>query len=155
MFWVCQLSPAWYNIECSQCLNLTAINFNWSTWPWSIVQWGISSTKLCKALLTRSIRHGLFSTRCTNHFLHFSCVFTFLEIKCQKHCISSSIFNIKMATQKFTNFDKFFKKCTLIWQLWQYDLTELFWIKLRQLREPSYGKNQTNFLANPIYNCRS
>ena len=26
----------------------------------------------------------------------------------------SSIFNLKMATQKFTNFDKFFKKCTLI-----------------------------------------
>ena len=42
-------------------------------------------------------------------FLHFSYVFTFLEII--KHnmlkMLFSSIFNIKMVTQKFTNFDKF------------------------------------------------
>ena len=29
-----------------------------------------------------------------------------------KCCLISSIFTIKMATQKFTNFAKFFKKCT-------------------------------------------
>ena len=28
----------------------------------------------------------------------------------RKYCVFSSIFNIKAATQKFTNFDKFFKK---------------------------------------------
>ena len=62
------------------CFDLIAINFNWSSWPWSIVQWGISSTKLRKSLLTCLIGHSTFSTHCTNLFLRFSCVFTFLEI---------------------------------------------------------------------------
>ena len=48
---------------------------------------------------------------------------------CQKCYLFSSIFNIKMATQKFTNFDKFLK-CILIWQLPQYNLTKLFQMKL-------------------------
>ena len=63
-------------------------------------------------------------------FLRLSCIFTFLGIICQKCCVSSSIFNINMAAQKFTNFDKFFK-CTLIWQLSQYNLTKLFQMKLK------------------------
>ena len=83
-------------IVLNYCLNMIAINFNWSTQPWSfdlvcpIVQWEISSTKLRKPLLTRSISHSTFSTRCTS-LVNFRCIF-------------SSIFNIKMATQKFTNF---------------------------------------------------
>ena len=47
--------------------------------------------------------------------LHFSRSFTLLEtIKRDmlKHCVSS-IFSVKEATQKFTNFDVFFK-CLLI-----------------------------------------
>ena len=32
---------------------------------------------------------------------------------------------------KFTNFDVFFFKCTRIWQLSQYNLTKLFWMKLK------------------------
>ena len=50
----------------------------------------------------------------------FSWVFTFLEIikhNIPKMLLFSSILNIKMASQKFTNFDKSFLKCTLIWQL--------------------------------------
>ena len=42
-------------------------------------------------------------------FLHLSCVFTFLEIikhNMPKMLLFSSIFNIKMATQKVTKFDK-------------------------------------------------
>ena len=47
----------------------------------------------------------------TNPVFHCSCVFTIVEII--KHdmlnmLLFSSIFNIKMATQKFTSFDKFF-----------------------------------------------
>ena len=62
----------------------------------------------------------------TNHFWHiwsvtapspysrqifFRCVFTFLKIikhNIPKCCLLPSIFNIKMPTQKFTNFDKLF-----------------------------------------------
>ena len=71
---ICQLSPMWYNIDCSQCLDFIAINFNWSTWPWSIVQWNISSTKLHKPLLIHSNHHSTFSIYCTFFFvfqLHF------------------------------------------------------------------------------------
>ena len=64
IFWVCRLSPTWYNVDCSQCLDFIAIN-NWSTRPWSIVQQEISSTKLHKPLLTRSISHSTFSIHCT------------------------------------------------------------------------------------------
>ena len=49
----------------------------------------------------------------TNPFLCFSYVFSFLEIiklLCfyAKMLLFSSIFNLNMGTQKFTNFDKFF-----------------------------------------------
>ena len=65
------------------------------------------------------------------HTLHkplcFSCVLNFLEIiKRNMLKMFSSTFNIKMATHKFINFDKFFKKCTLIWQLSQYNLIKFF-----------------------------
>ena len=36
----------------NECLNLIAINFNWSARPWNMVQQEISSMKLCKPLLT-------------------------------------------------------------------------------------------------------
>ena len=68
--WVCQLSPTWYNTDCSQLLSrFDVINFNCSTRLWSIVQWEISSTKLQKPLLTCSISHSTFSIHCTNLFL--------------------------------------------------------------------------------------
>ena len=44
-------------------------------------------------------------------FFAFSCIFTFLEIikrNMPKMLLFSSTFNIKMATQKFNDFDKFF-----------------------------------------------
>ena len=68
--------------------------------------------------------------------------------------VFSSIFNIKMATQKFTNFDKFF--------LMHADMTAVT-IQSNKivsnevkdsevLLEPSYRKNQVNFLATLIHN---
>ena len=97
---------------------------------WSIIQREISSMKL-PPLVAHSTRRGTFNH--TWHFIHtphksflcFSCIFTFLEIikhNMPKILLFSSTFNSKMATQKFTNFDKFFFKCTLIWQLSQYNL---------------------------------
>ena len=89
---------------------LIAVNCSWSTQSWSIVQWEISSVKLRKPLLTRSMSHNTSSIHDTNLFLHFSWVFTFIEIKHNmlKMLLFSSIFNITMATQNFTNFGKFF-----------------------------------------------
>ena len=75
-----------------------------------------STKKLHKPLLTCSISHSAFSIHCTNLFLYFRCVFTFLEIikhNTPKCCIFFSIFSIKIAAQKFTDFDKFYFKCTL------------------------------------------
>ena len=82
MFWVYQLSPAWYNVDCSQCFDLTAIN-NWSTRLWHIIQREIFNTKSHKPPLTHSVTHRTFFH--TLHkpfffFLRFSYVFTFLEI---------------------------------------------------------------------------
>ena len=79
------LPHTWFNVDCSQCLDLIAINFNClpsclSTQPWSIVQCEISSIKLCKPLLTCSISHSTFSIHGTNLFLCFSCVFPILAI---------------------------------------------------------------------------
>ena len=136
-------------------LDLIAVNFNWPTWQGSTVRWEISSTKLRKPLWTGLISYSTFSTHCTNLFLWFSCVFTFLEII--KHnmpkILFSFIFNIKMATQKFINFDFFFK-CTLTWQLSQYNLTKLFWMKLKTTtREILWRK--TNELFGQPDACRN
>ena len=73
----------------------------------------------------------LLHTLHNSFLLHFSCVFIFIGIikhNIWKCWIFSSIFNIKMATQKFTNFDEFFFYAQ-IWQLSQCNLTKLFWMK--------------------------
>ena len=81
IFWVCWLSPLWYNVDCSQLMSwFDCYQLHWSTQPWSSIQQEISSTKLCKPLLTHSISHSTFSIHCISLFLHFSYVFSFLEI---------------------------------------------------------------------------
>ena len=67
-------------IVLNYCLNLIAINFNWSIWPLNIIQQEIYSMKLHKLLLTCLLSHSTLSTHYTSLFLCFSCVFTFLEI---------------------------------------------------------------------------
>ena len=70
--------------------NLITINFNWSTWTWSIIQW-------------ENLQHDTSQTFNTfnqsQHFLHtlhkplcFSCIFTFFEIStiCWKCCFLPS-----------------------------------------------------------------
>ena len=121
-------------IVLNYCFDLIAVNFNWSTQLWSIIQWEICSTKLLKPLLTRSISPSTFSIHCTNLFLRFSYVFTFLEIikhNMPKMLLFSSIFNVKMATQKFTNFDKFFFLMYADMTAVTYNLTKLFRMKLK------------------------
>ena len=99
--------------DLKQCIDLIAVNFNWSTPPCSIIQWEISSTKFIKPLLTHSISHSTF-LYCTNFFLFgvSFVIFTFLEIiklNMLKCYFFPAPFNIKMAIQKFINFDKFLK----------------------------------------------
>ena len=64
-----------------------------------------STKKLHKPVLTRSISHSTFPLHCANLFCVFQLHFS---TKGQK-CVFSPIFNIKVAAQKFTNFDKFLK----------------------------------------------
>ena len=70
------LSLVWYNVDCSQCVHLIAINFNWSPRRWGIVQREISSTATFD---TVSQSQHLLHTQHKSFFaLH--CVFTFLDI---------------------------------------------------------------------------
>ena len=70
-------ASCWYNIHYSPLLSLfDCCQLHWSTWLWNVIQWEISSTKLCKPLLTPSISHRTFFIHCTNLFvcvlrLHF------------------------------------------------------------------------------------
>ena len=135
IFWVCRLSPAWYKADCSQ------LKSRFDRYQLQLVN---LTTEHCPA---RNLQHETLETTFdmfdqSQHRLHilhksflcFSCIFTFLEIikrNMPKMLLFSSIFNIKIVTQKFTNFDKFFCKCMLIWQLSQYNSTKLFRIKLK------------------------
>ena len=89
---------------------------------------------------------------CTNLFFIIFCISVAFVI-CQKICIFSFIFNIKMATQKVTNFGVFLKGM-LIWQLPQYNLTNLFQMKLKTAKRylnHLTGKNKTkHFLAKQV-----
>ena len=132
ILWVHWLSPAWFEIDCSQSMSRFdpyQPQLVWG-WPWGIIQWEISSMKLHKPLLICKTSHSTFSLHCTNLFLHFSCVFTFLEIVKPKYWF----FLLSLLLQwpyKNSPILSFFFKCMLRWQLSQYSLTKLFQMKLR------------------------
>ena len=152
------ISPMWYNIDCSQlmfqfvCYQLQLIYPTVEHHLVRNLQHETSKTIFDTFNKSQHLPHTLHES-----VLHFSCVFTFLEIikhNMRKCRISSSIFNIKMPAQKFTNFDKFFKKCTLIWQLSQHKLTKLFQMKLKTTtcyESRRTEKNIPDFLADPLY----
>ena len=87
--------------------DLIAINFTWSTRPLEHrparnLQQEISQIIFNTFDQSLHLRHTLHK-----FFVHFSCVFTFLEImkhNMTKMLLFSSIFITKMATQKLTNF---------------------------------------------------
>ena len=85
----------------------------------------------------------------TNPVFHCSCVFTIVEII--KHdmlnmLLFSSIFNIKMATQKFTSFDVLLKMRADMTQS-RYSLTKLFRMKLNIAKCFRIHLMETNELA--------
>ena len=88
IFQVCWLSPTWYNIDCSQCLDLITINFNWPTQPWSIAHRETSSTKTSQSSFDMFYQswHLLHALHKSFFCLCFSYIFTFLEII--KHIVS-------------------------------------------------------------------
>ena len=124
VFWVRQPSPAWQYVD--GCQLLSGFGRYQLQLVYLTVEHRPGRDLQHKTLLTRSISHNTFSIHCTNHFLCFEMV----KHNMLKMLIISSIFNIKMATQKFTNFDIFFKY-TLRQQLSQYNLIKLFWMKLK------------------------
>ena len=137
IFWVCRLFPEWYNVDCSQLM---------SWFDHYQLQLVYPTVEHCPA---RNLQHKTLQTTFDTfsqslHLLHIlhksfvclfsSCIFAFFEIikhNMPKMLLFSSIFSIKMTTQKFINFGNFFKKRLLIWQLSQYNLTKLFWMKLK------------------------
>ena len=78
------LSSAWCNAYFSQLMSQFDHYQLQLVYPTvEQIQREISSTKLLKPLLTHSVSHSPFSILCTNlffFFLHFSCIFSFLEI---------------------------------------------------------------------------
>ena len=92
------------------CLNLIALNFNWSTQLCSIVSekflgWNFANHlwQIWSVTAPSPYSAHIFCTV-------FSCTFTFLEIikhNMPKCCFFPSIFSIKVDTQNFTNFDFF------------------------------------------------
>ena len=112
MFWVCWLSPKWYNVNCSQLMSwFHCYQFQ----PvYQIMEHHPARSfrhETFKPLLTHSISHSTFPYTAQIFFVRVSIVFTFLEIikhNIQKCCIFPSIFGIKMASQKLTSFDKLF-----------------------------------------------
>ena len=131
IFWVCCLSPVWYNIHCSLLMSQFDHQLQLVYSTWSIVQQDTSSTKLGKPLLTCSISHSTFSIHCTKFFVSvaFLLFLKWKNVICQNSFLISYIFQV--ATQKFTNFDMFFKNACWCQQLFQHNLTKLFLLKLR------------------------
>ena len=105
IFWVCRLSPAWYNVDCSQFMS------RFDRYQLQLVYPTVEHR------LERNLQHetsqttfDVFSHSISPYtaqisFLCFSFVSTFLEIINHNMLkMFSSIFNFKMATQKFNNF---------------------------------------------------
>ena len=95
-------------IVLNKCLDLITINFNWSTQPWSTVQREISSTQTTFEMFDQSqqllhMRHKSFFAFQLRFYLSWK-----IKHNMPKMLLLSSIFSIKMATQKFTNFDVYF-----------------------------------------------
>ena len=112
--WVCWQSPVWYKIDCFHLISGIVCYQLQTTRPWRIVQWEISIKKLNKTR-AHSSSHRTFPIHCRSLFLCmcFSCISNFLEIInmiCLKYCFLF-ISNIKMARQKFINFDTFLNAC--------------------------------------------
>ena len=119
IFFVWWLSPALNNIDCSQLM---------SQFDCCQLQLAYPTVEHCSV---RNLQHKTLQTtfdmfnqsqhlsiHCTNLFLHFSYVLSFVKQYskiCWKCCFFSPILNIKMAIQKFTNIDKLLKNCMLKW----------------------------------------
>ena len=127
--WVYWLSTTWYNIDGSQLMSW------FDRYQLQLVYPTMEHHP------ARNLQHETFQitldmfdqSRYLLHILHKSffvfqlCCYlswNYKAVYAKKHCLFSPIFNIKVATQEFTSFDKFFY-CTLIWQLYKIVLNEV------------------------------
>lgn len=110
-------------------LNLITINFNWSTWTWSIIQGENLQYDLHKLLTLSPHSAQIFVFQ-----LHF---YLFWNKHNMLKMLFSSIFNIKIATQKLPILIKFLFKCTLMWPLYTIQSREVIsnevWTKPNEL----------------------
>ena len=125
---------------------------NCDSWPWTssgLLDHGTCPGKPQTTFNTFDQSQHLLHT--LHKFFYFSWNNTHNMPKC---CFYFSIFNIKMVIQKFTNF-WCFSKCTLRWQLSQCNVTKLFQMKLKTIKDyynHLLDKKQMNTLVNPIEN---
>ena len=109
IFGVCWLSPPWYNTDCSQLMSqfdryqLQRVYLPVEHHPVRNLQHETLQTTF------DMFNHSQYLLRTLHKsFFAFQLRFYLLEIICRKCCLFPSIFNVKMATKKFTYFDVFF-----------------------------------------------
>ena len=119
IFWVCQLSPAWYNIDCSQLMSL------FDRYQLQLVCPTVEHRPARTVEIPPAwnfINHFWHVWSVTAHTLYtaqiFFCVsvafLPFLKLQsiiCQKCCIFSSIFNIKMVHKISPMLTSFLSAC--------------------------------------------
>ena len=137
--WVCLLSLVWYNIDCSQlkfwchCHQFQLVYQTVDYRPVRNLQHETLQTTFDMFVQSQHILYKLYKYLSVL-FLCFSCFFTFLETLIIKQnmlkiLLFSSIFSIQMAHKNPPIL--IFFKCTLIWQLLQFNLIKLFQMKLK------------------------
>ena len=113
IFWVCRLSPTWYTVDCSQvltqlyCYHVQQVYPTMEHHPTKNHSQETSQNALDMFNQSQHLFYTLQKSLC------FAYIFTFLEIikhTMTKCCFFSSIFNIKMAIQKSTNFVNIFER---------------------------------------------
>ena len=104
IFWVCQLSPEWYNVDCSQLMSwFDGYWLQLLYLMWSIIQWEISSMKLRKPLFFWHIWSVISPSTFSIHFKYLSWNNKEWSAKNVAHFLLYSI--LKWFHKNFTNFD--------------------------------------------------
>ena len=124
IFWVCQLSPSWYNADCfqlmSQCDHYQVQLVYSITEHHTVRNLQHKTSQNTFDTLDQSQHLSSYTAQIVFVFQGvFNLFFVIINHNWWKCCFLLSIFNNKMATQKFTSFDEFFFKCMLMCQLIQ------------------------------------
>ena len=105
-FWWCYVSIVSINVLIWPLFTSTGLLYHGELSMWKFPAWNFTNN----FWHIRSVTESSYTAQIF-YFLYFSCFFTLLEIikhNVLKMLLFSSIFNIKIAKQKLTNFDNFF-----------------------------------------------